>query len=144
MTKRNPTEKDVKHKGKALLDKYGWFYWMPPANQFGASGISDLHAVHNNVFMVIEFKYGGNKPSALQKGFLTTIAAAGHFAFVVDEKTIVIFEAFLKAFHSAMLATQAADGDVKAVDETDGAMMLNAMKDLMAPFRDGEPAPKVN
>ena len=130
MTRRNPTEKDVKHKGKALLDKYGWFYWMPPANQFGSSGISDLHAVHYNAFMAVEFKHGKNKPTALQKAFLNTIRAAGHFAFVVNDETLVIFEAFLKAFQSAATAVQKANGDEKAIDPTDGAMMLNAINDL--------------
>jgi hypothetical protein len=138
MTRRNLTEKDVKHKGKALLEKYGWFYWMPPANQFGASGISDLHAVHNGVFMVVEFKNGANKPSALQKAFLTTIAAAGHFAFVVNDQTLVIFEAFLKAFANAQAASAKAGGDPKAVDETDGAIMLNAMRDLTRDYMDFE------
>ncbi len=130
MTKRNPTEKDVKHKGKALLDKYGWFYWMPPANQFGSSGIADLHAVHYNAFMAVEFKHGKNKPTVLQKAFLNTIRAAGHFAFVVNDETLVIFEAFLKAFSNAALAVQRANGDEKAIAPTDGAMMLNAIHDL--------------
>lgn len=144
MTRRNPTEKDVKHKGKALLEKFGWFYWMPPANQFGASGISDLHAVHNNVFMVVEFKHGGNTPTELQKAFLTTIAAAGHFAFVVDEKSMVIFEAFLRAFDRSMRRVAAAGGDISAADETDGAIMVNAMRDLTAPFSGAPQPPKVN
>ncbi len=136
MTRRNPTEKDVKHKGKALLDRYGWFYWMPPANQFGSSGISDLHAVHYNAFMVVEFKYGANKPTALQKAFLQTIHAAGHFAFVVNDETLVIFEAFLLAFQKAAIAVQKANGDINAVDPTDGAMMLNAVTDLSKDYLD--------
>ena len=136
MTKRNPTEKDVKIKGKALLDKYGWFYWMPPANQFGSSGISDLHAVHYNAFMAVEFKFGSNKPTVLQKAFLNTIRAAGHFAFVVNDETLVIFEAFLKAFQNAATAVQKAGGDEGAIDPTDGAMMLNAINDLSRDYMD--------
>ena len=82
---------------------------MPPANQFGSSGISDLHAVHYNAFMAVEFKHGKNKPTVLQKAFLNTIRAAGHFAFVVNDETLVIFEAFLKAFQSAATAVQKAE-----------------------------------
>ena len=136
MTKRNPTERDVKHKGKALLDKYGWFHWSPPANQFGASGISDLHAVHYNAFMTVEFKLRPNKPTVLQKAFLNTIRAAGHFAFVVNDETLIIFEAFLKAFSNAVLAVQKANGNEGAIDPTDGAMMLNAITDLSKDYVD--------
>lgn len=132
MTKRNPTEKDVKFKGKTLLDKYGWFYWMPPANQFGSSGISDLHAVHTNVFMVVEFKFGTNKPTALQKGFLTTIQAAGHFAFVVNDKNMDYFESFLAAFARASTSVQ--KGGEKAIDPNDGSIMLNAVHELTKDF----------
>lgn len=132
MTKRNPTEKDVKFKGKTLLDKYGWFHWSPPANTFGASGIADLHAVHTNVFLVVEFKFGSNKPTALQKAFLTTIQAAGHFAFVVNEKNMDCFEAFLAAFARASMSVQ--KGGEKAVDPFDGSIMLNAVHELTKDF----------
>jgi len=136
MTRRHPIEKDVKVKGKALLTKYGWFWWMPAATQFGTSGISDLHAIHYNAFMAVEFKLRPNKPTELQRGFLQTIHAAGHFAFVVNDETLVIFEAFLKAFQNAATAVQKAGGDEKAIDPTDGAMMLNAVNDLSRDYMD--------
>jgi len=136
MTRRHPLERDVKKAGTALLDKYGWYWWKPPANQFGSSGISDLHAVHYNAFMAVEFKHGKNRPTALQKAFLQTIAAAGHFAFVVNDETLIIFEAFLKAFQRAATAVQKANGDEGAIDPTDGAMMLNAITDLSKDYVD--------
>ena len=134
MTQRNPTEKDMKRQGKALLDKYGWFYWCPPANQFGSSGISDLHAVVPGIFMVVEFKFGSNKPSALQKGFLTTINAAGHFAFVVNEKNMIFFDTFLGAFARSTQAVQ--KGGEKAVDPVDGSLMLNAIHELTKDYQE--------
>jgi hypothetical protein len=136
MTRRNPTEKDVKFKGKTLLEKYGWFHWSPPANTFGASGIADLHAVHQSVFMVVEFKFGGNKPTALQKGFLTTIQAAGHFAFVVNDTNMDYFEAFLGAFARATTGVQ--KGGEKGVDPNDGSILLNSIHELTKDYMNFE------
>jgi hypothetical protein len=127
----------VKFKIKTLCDKFGWFYWMPPANQYGGNGISDFHMVHANVFMVVEAKSihtGDGKPTTLQKGFLTTIQAAGHFAFVVDEPRLEYFEAFLGAFARATLGVQK-NGE-KGVDPVDGSIMLNCIRELTKDYMD--------
>jgi hypothetical protein len=74
---------------------------MPPANTYGKTGIADLHAVKPGTFMVVEFKIGSNKPTELQKAFLTMIAKAGHLAFVVNDTNLPHFASFLENFDKA-------------------------------------------
>lgn len=125
-------ERDVKRAVKALLDKYDWFWFMPPANGYGSSGISDFIAVWSGTFMAIETKFGSNKPTPLQIGFLNSIRAADGFAFVVNDKNIEWFEAFLDSF---ALATQNQRKSLEVPAEH-GARMLNAIKELSNNFLD--------
>ena len=69
MSPTNPRiEKDVKTRIKKLLDDHDWFWFMPPANGFGRTGISDIIAVKRGVFLAIEAKFGKNPPTAMQIG----------------------------------------------------------------------------
>ena len=122
------SERDVKKKVKALFDKWSWFWWCPPANGYGASGISDFHALKHHVFMVVETKFGSNKPTALQKGFLNTIQSegCGGYAFVVNDKNWPFLEGFLESFE---IATQCQSRN-EEVPAEHGARMLNAIKVL--------------
>jgi hypothetical protein len=91
---------------QALLDKYGWFWWSNPATPFGTNGIADMMAVRPGVFMVIETKHLGTShgkkgPTALQLGFLNSVKAANHFAFVVNETNLFALEKFLLLFEDA-------------------------------------------
>lgn len=123
-------EKDVKHKVKGILTKHGWFFWMTPANGFGRSGIADICAVKAGVFMVIETKFGKNTVSPMQRGFLNSIHAEQCFAFVVDDKNVVWFEAFMGAFDDSALAVT---NKTMPKEET-GAIMLNAIRELIGGF----------
>lgn len=114
------SERDVKRKVKTLLTKHNYFWWMPAANGFGTSGVSDILAIRSGVFLAIETKFGGNKPTAMQKGFLNSIMKEDGFAFVVDEKNIDWFESWLQAFDRAM--------KTQKPSHEDGALMLNAIK----------------
>jgi hypothetical protein len=117
------TEKDVKKEVKRLLDKHQWFWWMPPANGFGRSGISDINALRDGVFLAVETKFGYNKPTPQQKGFLHSIHAHGAFGFIVTEKTVGSFQVWLEAFDRACECTSKG---TKISDE-DGATMLDAI-----------------
>lgn len=130
-------EAHVKDDVKALLDKYQWFWWMPPANGYGKSGVSDFHAVKTGTFMAIETKFGTNKPTAMQIGFLNSIRAADGFAFVVSDRNIDWFEAFLDSFQIATEATSRRE----EVPQEHGARMLNAIAELSNKFLD-TPAPE--
>ena len=116
-------ESDVKKKVKALFNKHGWFWWMPPANGYGKAGTSDFHALRSGVFLAVETKFGSNKPTALQKGFLQSIKSEKALAFVVDDGNIDHFEAWLDAFDRATNAI----GNGGNVAPEDGSIMMNAI-----------------
>jgi hypothetical protein len=128
MTKLNPLEADVKKSVKELLDDRGWFWWMVPQNGFGRSGVSDLHALKNGVFIAIEAKLANTgkkaRPSALQRGFLNSVNAHMAFGFVVNAETTSVLKKWLDAFERSTQAK--AQG--AAPDPEDGAMMLEAIR----------------
>lgn len=119
-------EKDVKKAVKKLLDQYDWFWFMPPANAYGKAGISDFIAIGQGVFLAIETKFGSNKPTAMQVGFLNSIRAEKGFAFVVNDKNIAWLEAWLASFKRG---AEAISNKNMPTDE-DGAMMINAIREL--------------
>ena len=119
-------EKDVKAKVKKLLDKYGWFWWMPPANGFGQSGISDFNAVKDGVFMAVETKFGSNKPTAMQGAFLRSINQESCFGFVVTEKTLEWFDTFLEEFERSKIDVS----EKKAMAHESGAALIDAIRAL--------------
>ena len=130
-------EKDVKKKTKAVLDKFGWYWWMVPANGFGKSGVSDIHALKRGTFIAIENKFGSNKPTAMQIGFLNSIRASQGFAFVVSDRNIDWLAAFLESFE---VAAEAASKN-QPVPAEHGARMLNALAELSNKLLD-TPAPE--
>ena len=120
-------EGDVKRKAKKLLDKHGWFWWMPPANGYGRSGISDINALKRGVFLAIETKFGKNTPTALQRGFLQSINAEDSFGFVVSDSNMEWLEEFLEVF-SNTTETMRKQGTKPSTE--DGSRMLNAIAKL--------------
>lgn len=126
-----PTKKDetdTKAEVKKLLDKHGWFWWSPPAQAYGKSGISDIHAVKAGMFMAIETKRGTKKPDPTvnQVAFLNSMRASDHFAFVVNDTRVPHLKAFLEALDRSCAA--AAKELVPAPE--DGAAMLNAISEM--------------
>lgn len=119
-------EADVKAEIKKLFNKHNWFWWMPPANGFGKAGTSDFHALRDGVFMCVEAKFGSNKPTALQVGFLNSITAQGGIAFVVNEKRMELFSGWLEAFDRSALAA----AQKKSIAHEDGALMLDAIREM--------------
>ena len=126
---RKPQTKNesyVKAAVKKLLDKHGWFWWMPPANGFGQSGISDIHAVKAGMFMAVETKFGKRDPTAMQQGFLDSVRSANHFGFVVRDTTIEAFGEFLTYLDKSIEV--AAQGLVPDADI--GGPLLDAINTL--------------
>jgi hypothetical protein len=123
-------EKGVKRCIIEILNKHKYFHWAVPMNGYGNSGISDRHAVRGGVFMVIEAKFGSNKPTPLQKGFLTSINAESCFAFCVNENNLDSFQAFHEAFDRATIARSKKE----KIAPEDGAMMANAIIELTNMF----------
>lgn len=129
MTKSNPKEKDVKAGVKKILDKHGWFWWSPPANQYGRSGISDIQAIKAGVFLSIEVKLDADKnpPTELQKGFLISIQSEDGYGFVVDAERLPVLDAFLTAFGAT--ARHVAKGNT-LVSQSDNELMINCIRTL--------------
>ena len=119
-------EADVKKRVKKLLEQHKWFWWMPPANGFGRTGIADFNALRDGVFIAVETKFGKNKPTPMQVGFLESVQAESGMSFVVNEQNISAFQTWLAHFDNAVKA-QAEERDV---DPADGAAMLDAMREL--------------
>lgn len=121
-------EKDVKKYVKKLLDKHGYFWWMPPANGFGKVGISDFNAIKTGMFMAIETKFGGNQPTPHQKAYLATVASHDHFAFVVDENNLDRLALFLQQLDESVERTA---NEGKPPTEEQGAGMLDCIRGLI-------------
>lgn len=119
-------EKDVKKGVKAILDKHGWFWFMPPANGYGKSGISDIIAMRHGTFMAIETKFGTNKPTPMQIGFLNSVRQEDGFAFVISDRNIDWFGAFMESFDAAVVE----QSHGREVPPEHGARMLNAIAEL--------------
>lgn len=126
MAKTYTCEKDVKASVKKLLDKHGYFWWMPPANGFGKVGVSDFNALRAGVFVAVETKFGGNKPTVQQRAYLESVIAEGGFGFVVDEKTLDKLESWMDAFDRAAQNVS----NKKEVAPEDGALMLDCIREM--------------
>jgi len=119
-------EADVKKAVKKILDKHGHFWFMPPANGFGRTGIADIISVHRGVFFAIETKFGPNKPTPMQIGFLSSVQSEQGYAFIVNEDRLEWLEAFLGAFDRAVEASTRKEMPAPE----DGALMINALREL--------------
>jgi hypothetical protein len=99
-TRTYTKEADVKAEVKKLLTQHGWFWWMPPANGYGRTGISDIHALRDGKFLAIETKFGKNTVTTMQQRFMDDVVAAQGQAAVVSEKTLDEFVSLLQAHHA--------------------------------------------
>lgn len=97
-------EKGVKAKIKQMLDHFGWFHWMPPANGYGSLGVHDHHAIKDGVFLTIEAKFDRNRPTPVQKAFAAHVAANNCTAFCVTEKNIDHLAWWLESFQQLVEA----------------------------------------
>lgn len=131
-------EGGVKKRIKKLLFDHAWWSWMPATHGYGTSGVSDFNALHKGgVFLAIEAKFGSNKPTPQQLNYLHLVKDLDGFAFVVNEKNLDSLEAWLEAFGRAVKAQLAGE----PVTHEDGAMMANAMIELLAMlYPDAKPA----
>ena len=131
LKKDKPLESTVKAAIKAQLDEHGWFWWNVPMNAYAKAGISDIHAVKDGMFMVIEAKREAkDEPTIMQKAFLGTIASHSHFAFVVDVTTVGDLVVFLDCLNRATAAQ--VKGEMPSPD--DGAAMVNCLQKLTSKY----------
>ena len=83
-------EKKVKRKIVALLKEYNTYYFFPATGGYGKSGVPDIVACVNGVFIGIEAKADmkKNKPTALQQANLRAIKEAGGISIVIDANNL--------------------------------------------------------
>ncbi len=120
------SEKDVKKAVKKLLDAHGWFWWMPAANGYGASGVSDILCLKAGVFIAIETKFDKGQLTAMQRAFLNSINAESGFGFVVNELNLDWLEAFLVNFGDSVREVQ----ENKRMGNEAGATLVDAIRML--------------
>lgn len=89
-------ESKVKNACKLVLNKYGAYWFMPPANGYGRAGIPDIVGCYKGLFFGIECKAGYNKPTALQEREMENIRKADGTTFVIREDTVGLLEDWLK------------------------------------------------
>ena len=122
--KSGSEQKTVKPKVRKLLTKHGWFWWGSTANGFGQTGIADICAIKDGMFMAVETKFGRNDPTPMQMAFIYSVRAGNHFGFIVRETTVDAFATFLEYLDRSIAV--AAKG--KIPDATIGGPMLDAIK----------------
>ena len=88
-------EGKVKQKIKKLLNQYGVYSHMPVQNGMGAPTL-DFVCCINGIYLSIEAKTRGKKPTTRQEKTMSQISAAGGIAIWVDEDRYDKLEELLK------------------------------------------------
>ena len=81
-------EKKVKDKVKRMLAEHKAYYFMPATHGYGSSGVPDIIACLDGMFLGIECKANGGKPTRLQLSHLSEIEYNGGISFVIDESNV--------------------------------------------------------
>jgi Holliday junction resolvase len=79
-------EKKVKDKVVGILKAEGAYYFFPATGGYGRSGVPDIVACVDGLFLAIECKAGKGKLSALQAREIQRIRHADGVAVVVNEE----------------------------------------------------------
>lgn len=87
-------EKHVKENVKRVLAQFGedLWYFMPPANGYGRSGIPDFLGCYKGKFFAIETKFGSNSLSEHQVRETNAIGVAGAPVWIINNKNIDHFD----------------------------------------------------
>ncbi len=112
-TKEKPRSASPKAKGKSkakakikkLLNKYGAYSHMPVQNGMGAPTL-DFVCCYGGLYLAIEAKAPGKKPSARQLKTMSQISAAGGVALCVgtNDEQFEALEKLLKALHDKRIS----------------------------------------
>ncbi len=88
-------EADVKKEVKKILncyDKEHMWYFMPPANGYGRSGIPDFIGCYKGFLFSIETKFGTNDPTNNQLREIQGIIQSGAMCWIVRDSNVHEFE----------------------------------------------------
>jgi len=98
-------EGKVKTEIKKLLNKYGAYSHMPVQNGMGAPTL-DFVCCYNGLYLAIEAKTNGKKPTPRQRKTMEQITKAGGIAIWVDETKLGDLEKILKSLHNKQITMQ--------------------------------------
>lgn len=94
-------EGKVKRRVTDILKKMGAYYFYPATGGYGRSGVPDIIACLDGVFLGIECKAGKNSPTELQKRELSKIREALGVPFCINESNIESLEPALRTISTA-------------------------------------------
>jgi hypothetical protein len=89
------------------LRALGVYYFSPVTGGFGRSGVPDIVACYNGMFVGIECKAGKNQPTQLQLANLQSIAANGGLALTVNETTMRNVASMIAAAYDIFISERA-------------------------------------
>jgi hypothetical protein len=92
-------EAKVKAKVKKTLLEIGAYYAMPIGSGYGNAGVPDFLVCYKGIFVGIECKANGNKPTALQLKNLADIESAGGTALIIDDKNVAELRTLMENIH---------------------------------------------
>ena len=81
-------EGKVKKKVRAVLDQMEVYHFPPFSGGYGRSGVPDIVACIDSVFVGIECKAGKGKLTEIQKHNLQQIEQCGGIALVINEENV--------------------------------------------------------
>ena len=81
-------EGKVKKAGRAIMTKMGMYHFPAFSGGYGRSGVPDDIGCHLGVFVAVEYKAKGGKPTALQLKNMDDIRKSGGVALLVDETNV--------------------------------------------------------
>ena len=92
-------EGDVKKIVKETLKNSPVCWWfMPPANGYGRSGIPDFIGCVNGYMFAIETKFGRGTTTANQEREIAALTKAGAQVWIVRETSVDVWETEFKAW----------------------------------------------
>jgi len=84
-------ERTLQHKVVAYLRANDWLVWKNHGSQFSPTGLPDLCAIKDGIFLAIELKMPHKKPTPVQLAWITDINDHGHYAFWADNLPGLIY-----------------------------------------------------
>lgn len=81
---KNMNERTLQSKLTAYLRANGWLVWVNHGSIYMPAGLPDLMALRNGIFIAIELKVPGKKPTPVQNMWISDINCQQHYAFWAD------------------------------------------------------------
>ena len=81
-------EAKVKKVGRAIMTKMGMYHFPAFSGGYGRSGVPDDIGCYQGVFVAVEYKAKGGRPTALQLKNMDDIRKCGGIALLIDEESV--------------------------------------------------------